>query len=539
MLASINYSTGIRRTSTRSFINLPGVEPNGTFPGGFASYSNSELVTQQFTNTLNFNKEIASKLNLNAVLGYEYTNYINKGLSSSARGFGDINVDYTDVMQATTPTNRSLSSYNDPTTQLQSLFARAIFNYDDKYLLTATFRADGSTKFGSENRYGYFPSFAAAWNIKNESFLTDVAWLNQLKFRVGYGVTGNQEFPAGAALQRYNLAFTGVSSTVGVNNANSALKWQSDTQVNIGADFGLFNNKLTGSVDYFNKTTTDLLFPRIPLDPGTPGATITWTNLPAKIINKGVEIALAGSIIENENVSWSLGGNATFINNTVKDLPNDQVIPTGGLSGQGLSDVTVQRIQNGSPLFAFVTRQYNGLAENGFSNYTDDGFTFYNVGNPNPKVILGFTTNVRYKSVSLTANFNGSLGQDIYNNTANSVLPLSNLGTGKNIASDLLNSSIRESLANPIAASSRYIENGDYLKLANATLNYSVGNIGNAIKGLNVFINGQNLFVITKFKGFDPEVNVDKSVNGVPSAGIEYISYPTARTFNFGVNFSL
>src|SRR5690606_27044648 len=138
---------------------------------------------------------------------------------------------------------------------------------------------------------------------------------------------------------------------------------------------------------------------------------------------------------------------------------------------------------------------------NGFSTYTDEGFTYYYVGNPNPKVILGLTTNFRYKNVSLTANFNGSLGQDIYNNTANSVLPISNLGTGKNVASGLLNSSIQESLANPIAASSRYIEKGDYLKLANATINYTIGNIGKSIKGLNVFVNGQNLFVITKFKG--------------------------------------
>jgi hypothetical protein len=118
-------------------------------------------------------------------------------------------------------------------------------------------------------------------------------------------------------------------------------------------------------------------------------------------------------------------------------------------------------------------------------------------------------------------------------------LPIANLGTGRNTETRLLNGSIQESLANPIAASSRYIEKGDYIKLANATISYNVGNLGNTIRGLNVFVNGQNLFTITKYKGFDPEVNVDKSRNGVPSLGIEYVSYPTARTFNFGVNFSL
>jgi TonB-linked SusC/RagA family outer membrane protein len=538
MLVSLNYSQGVRRSSTRSFLNLPGIEANNDFLGGYANIGNSELLTHQFTNTLNVNKEIASKLNLNAILGYEYTNYVNKGLNSNSKGFGDIAVDYTDAMQATAPANRVINSYNDPTTELQSYFARAILNYADKYLLTATFRADGSTRFGSENKYGYFPSFAAAWNIKNEGFLTDVNWLNQLKIRVGYGKTGNQEFPSGSSQQRYNINYSsGEQSLVGVNNENTKLKWQADEQTNIGADFALFGNKISGSIDYFNKTTTDLLFPQIPLVPANAGVTVTWVNLPGKITNKGVELSLNANVIQKEDISWSIGGNATFIKNEVRDIVG--VIKTGALSGQGLSGVTLEVIQNGLPLFAMVTREFTGLDPSGFSTYTDEGFTYYYVGNPNPNVILGLSTSFSYKKFSVTANFNGSLGQDIYNNTANSVLPIANLGTGRNVASELLDNPIQESLANPIAASSRYIEKGDYLKLANATLNYNVGNIGKSIKGLNVFLNGQNLFVITKYTGFDPEVNVDKSINGVPSAGIEYVSYPTARTFNFGVNFSL
>lgn len=538
MLASINYSTGIRRASTRSFLNLEGVKPNLPFTGGVASYSNTELITQQFTNTLNFNKEIANKLNLNAIVGYEFTNYINKGQNMTAKGFGDVDVDYTDIFHAVAPVNRTANSYYDPTYQLQSYFARAIFNYDNKYLLTATFRADGSTKFGSDNRYGYFPSFAVAWNIKNENFMKDVAWLNQLKLRAGYGKTGNQEFPSGSAQQRYDIVYSGTSqSLVGVNNENKKLKWQSDKQMNIGVDFGLFNNKITGSVDYFDKTTTDLLFPQIPLQPANPGVTVTWINLPGQIKNKGIELTLNANIIDKEDVSFSVGGNATFIKNKVKNVVG--IIKTGTLNGQGLSDVTLEVIQDGLPLFAMVTREYKGLNAAGLSQYTEDGYKSYYLGNPNPNVILGFNLNARYKKLTFGANFNGSLGQKIYNNTANSVLPISNLGIGRNIASELLNSPIQESLANPIAASSRYIENGSYVKLANATIGYSIGNLGKTIKGMNVFINGQNLFVITKYTGFDPEVNVDKSLNGVPSAGIEYIPYPTSRTFNLGVNFSL
>ena len=534
MLASVNYSTGIRRASTRSTLNLQGIQPSGDFLGGYASYSNTELITQQFTNTLNFNKEIVSKLNLNAVIGYEYSSFVNKGAVNTATGFGNIAVDYTDAFEATLPANRTLVTNNDPTTELQSYFGRAIFNYDNKYILTATFRADGSTKFGTNNKYGYFPSFAAAWDIKKESFLSDVQWINLLKLRAGYGKTGNQDFPSGSSQQRFVIR--GVDGLVGINNANPDLKWQEDKQTNVGIDFGFLGSRLTGSIDYFNKVTTDLLFPQNAFSPAAPNGVITWYNLDGEVQNKGLELSLNGSIIEKDNLSWSLGGNVTFIKNNVSNLTG--LIRTGSLSGQGLSGVNLEVIQNGLPLFAMVTRQYNGLDANGFSTYTDDGFTRYYLGNPNPKVILGLTTNLRYKKFSFTANLNGSFGQSIYNNTANSVLAISNLGT-RNISSALVNSGIQESLANPIAASSRYIEKGDYVKLANATINYNLGNIGKAIKSLNIFVNGQNLFVITNYTGFDPEVNVNKSINGVPSAGIDYTAYPTARTFNFGVNFSL
>lgn len=537
MLASVNYSTGIRRASTRSTLNLQGIQPDGTFLGGYASYSNSELITQQFTNTLNFNKEVINKLNLNAVIGYEYSNFMNKGTVNTATGFGNIAADYTDAFQTTAPANRTFSAFNSPVTELQSYFARAILNYDSKYILTATFRADGSTKFGPANRYGYFPSFAAAWNVKSESFLANTAWLNQLKLRVGYGETGNQDFPSGSSQQRYGFGNSnGQPTLVAINNANSELKWQSDKQFNVGVDFAVLSNRLTGAIDYFHKTTNDLLFPQISFVPAVGGNVPTWVNLPGQIINKGLELTLNGNIVENDTYSWSLGGNATFIKNEVQNI--NGTIKTGSLNGQGLTGVTTEVIQNGYPLFAMVTRQYNGLDANGFSLYTDNGFTNYFVGNPNPKVIMGLSTNFRYKKLSVTANLNGAFGQSIYNNTANSVLAISNLGT-RNISSALVSLPVQESLANPIAASSRYIEKGDYIKLANATLNYNFGNIGKSIKSLNVYLNGQNLFVITKYTGFDPEVNVNKGVSGVPSAGIDYTAYPTARTFNFGVNFSL
>jgi len=528
MLASVNYSTGIRRSSIRSFINLEDIQSNG----GFASIGNNELVTIQNTHTLNYTTKLTDGLDLSAVVGYEYMKYINKGSTTSAFGFDNTPIDYTSIMQYSPTTKRTVTSFNDPNSELQSEFARATLNYKNRYILTGTFRIDGSTKFGSNNKYGYFPSFSLAWNIKNESFF-DVDAISALKLRGGWGKTGNQEFPAGASQERY--AATGPLTFALVNNANVDLKWQSDEQTNIGVDFGLFGSRLTGSVDYFSKKTTDLLYPRIPYVPSSPSAAITWVNLPGIIKNSGVEVALNAQLIAQKDFTWDFGANATFIKNKVSNMPN--TILTGNLNGQGLSGVTTEVIQNGLPLFAMVTKQYEGLDANGFSQYTDGGFTYYYVGNPNPSTLLGISTTIAYKKLSFTANLNGAFGQEIYNNTANGVISISNLGS-KNIASNLVGGPIKESLANPISASSRYIENGSYLKLANATLNYRIGDLGKSVKNLNVYVTGQNLFVITKFTGFDPEVNVDKNKDGVPSAGIEYIPYPSARTFTLGVNLS-
>jgi TonB-dependent starch-binding outer membrane protein SusC len=542
-LYSINYSTGTRRASIQQYINLADVKGKG-----WASIADAELVTQQFTHTLNINKTIATDLNLNAVIGYEYMKYENKGSSIRAYGpdipggFGNYGLDYTDYIQYSNAANRTISSFVDPVAELQSYFARTVFNFRDKYLLTATFRADGSTKFGENNRYGYFPSFAVAWNINKEDFF-HADFINTLKVRGGWGKTGNQEFPAGSAQAKYSFSNNGGLGQV--NNPNPDLKWQSDKQYNIGIDFGILKGRVTGTIDYFNKTTTDLLFPSSPIQPAPPGSVVRWINLDGEIENKGLEASVNATIINKADFSWDFGVNATFIKNNVTGL--SAPIYTGGLHGQGVSGTLVETIQNGLPINAFFTRQFIGMDKaSGLALYTDNGSSFYYVGDPNPKTLLGLSTTVRYKSLSLTANMNGAFGQDIYNNTLNNVINVGSINGGRNIAVSVFTDPVKESFANPVTSSSRFIEKGSYLKMANATLTYSIGSIAKIFKGATVYLTGQNLFVITDFSGFDPEVNVDKTNsgvdktnNGVPSLGIEYTPYPSARTITLGVNFSL
>lgn len=535
MLLSLNYSSGIRRASIQQWINLNDINNKG-----WATIANNELLTQQVTHTLNFNRQIAANLNLNAVVGYEYTKYKNRGSSTSGYGnaanggFGNYGLDYTNYIQASDPSTRLISSFVDPTYEIQSYFARAIFNFKDKYLLTATFRADGDSKFGKNNKYGYFPSFAAAWNIKKEDFF-NVDFFNTLKLRGGWGKTGNESFPGGASIGRY--VFQNGGSVGQSNNPNPDLKWQSDKQYNIGLDLSIFNNRISATVDYFNKNTTDLLYPTAPIQPAPPGSVVTWKNLPGTIENKGIEATVNAAIIKKKDFSWDFSVYATFIKNNVSGMPAP--IYTGQLNGQGVSGTTVEVIRNGLPMNAFFTRQYIGMDKaSGQAVYADNGSTFYYVGNPNPKTILGFSTTASYKRLSLVVNMNGALGQYIYNNTLNNVINVGSINGGRNIALSVFQAPVKESFANPVTASSRFIEKGSYLKMANATLSYTIGDVVKTFKNASVFVTGQNLFVITKFSGFDPEVNVDKSVNGVPSVGIEYTPYPSARLIILGVNFS-
>lgn len=544
-LYSINYGFGTRRTSIAPDINVAAFQNKGG-----AQIGQNELSTQQFTHTLNFNKQIATSLNLNAVAGFEYLKYSNKGFNLNAEGntipggFGNFGLDYTNYIQYGNTTNRGVSSFVDPTFEIQSYFTRLAFNYKDKYLATGTFRADGSTKFGKNNKYGYFPSFSLAWVLSKEDFF-HVDLINSLKLRGGWGKTGNQEFPSGSAQARYGLGGSGTTGSITqINNPNDDLRWQSDRQFNIGADFTLLDNKITATVDYFNKRTTDLLFPSAPPQPAAPGAPIKWINLPGKIDNKGVEASVNASIITKQDFSWDLGVNVTFLRNNVSDLLTstgaDIIIPTGTLSGQGSTGATVQQIKNGLPINAFVTREFLGFDKaTGNAIYTEGGNVFYYLGNPNPDKLFGLSTTVRYKKLSFIANLNGAAGHKIYNETLNNIINVGSIKRGRNIALSVFENPVKESFANRVTNSSRFLEKGDYLKMTNATLSYSIGDIATIFKGANVYVTGQNLFVITKFSGFDPEVNVDKNVNGVPSVGIEYAPYPSARTITLGINFSL
>lgn len=529
MVFSINRGVGVRRAQTASFLNLQGVENRGA-----ANFSTNELTTQQYTHTLSYNKQVTSSVFLDALAGYEYLKFANKGVGVSALDFVTDYIPYTNILQNSSQGSRGLNSFEDPTSELQSFFGRVNANISDKYLLTATVRADGSSKFGKNNKYGVFPSFAAAWNISKESFMSGGVF-NNLKLRAGWGQTGNQEFPAGAAQERYALlpGGTGAGPIALANVANPDLKWETSTTFNGGFDFGILQDKIYGSIEYFNKKTTDLLFNFSTIQPAPAGR--YWVNLPGNVVNSGAEISLNTVLVSNKKIDWTFGVNAAFLHNELNGYTGPTIL-TGGLHGQGISGTTVQRLENGQPLNVFYVRDWQGIDKTtGQSIYADGGNSFYYLGDPNPDVLLGISTNFNYDKLSVGINLNGAFGQQIYNNTANTVTPIGNLGS-RNISASVLEG--KPATSDAIKASDRYLEDGSYLKLANATVSYDLGTVAKIAKNARVFITGQNLFIITKFTGFDPEVNTDKNIDGVASFGIEYTPYPTPRSIIFGLNFS-
>ena len=525
MLYAINYSQSERRSSMRNWLNFTGNL-------GSAQIGNNRAVNQTITHTLNYTPQLTNNIRMDAVVGYEYLRYDFKGSGMGSNRFFDYpQLDYTDYMQNAPANDRFIYSFAPPLSELQSLFARATFNFGDRFVLTGTIRRDGSSKFGANNKYGIFPSVAGAWNIMNEDFLKGSKNISNLKLRASWGQTGNQEFPSGVAQRRVNIGV--LDNTSVANFENPDVKWETNTMVNVGLDLGLFANRLTITADWFSRKTTDPLFAATPVAPA-PSSGVIWQNLDASIVNSGFEFSLNYALIRNANLTWNIGGNIAFLKNEVRDLNGSY--QTGGLHGQGISGATSQLIAAGQPLNVYYLRKFEGIDKtSGQSIYADNEKLFYS-GSPNPTRIYGITTDMTWKRMFASANFNGAAGHYLYNNTANSVINVGNLGT-RNISAAIPGTG--ENLSNAIAPSTRYLEKGDYLKLANMTIGYRVGDFGKAFRNVTVTLTGQNLFVITKFTGFDPEVNVDKNVNGIPSAGIEYIPYPTARTILLGLTFGL
>jgi len=432
--------------------------------------------------------------------------------------------------------------------ELQSFFGRANYSYKGKYMVTATVRADGSSKFGENNKYGVFPSFAAGWRISEESFMQSSSLFSNLKLRAGWGQTGNQEIPPKITQALYTTRVSGTTSyplaesgaypagTTFVRLANPNIQWEVSTQTNVGLDFGLFEGALTGTVDYFNKVSNNILLEVVPSDPIQP-ATTYWTNVEdMNITNKGWEIALDYQHRNKDGFSYGVGGNVTFIDNIVEDSPFT-ILTTGSAEGSGLTGATINGLINGYPIGTFYMKKFLGIGDDGLSLFEESADAGRMVvGQALPDVTYNFYINMEYKRFDLSANFNGVSGNMIYNNTAMNKFYKAKLANSLNTTDKAIEFP-NESIINSSSVSTRYLEDGSFFRLNNMTLGYNFDTKSISwLQDLRLSFTGQNLFVITNYSGFDPEVNQDRSTNGIQSFGIDLNGYPKARTFVFGLN---
>jgi len=504
--------------------------------------------------------------NLSATGVYEYNYYSYDTYSASGQGFvGDANTD--NALQNGNSSLASNSSYKEEF-KIISFLGRLTYNYNSKYYLTASFRRDGSSKFGVNHRWGNFPAISAAWRLKNESFLKNVAWIDELKLNAGYGVVGNQDAigayntlttlsSAGATYDPTNTTNNYPVGYAPNQNPNPDLVWEERHGKNIGVEFSFMKGLLSGSVSAFNDETRHLLYNYTVQVP--PNFVSTVLANVGSLTNKGVELQLNANIIRKKDFSFSVGGQITTINTKITSLSGSWAgtkvstdnIQVGSASGRGLSANPITYLIVGKSPYTFYLPHYTGHTKDGISQFDSAGSVTDNVGNatlhyidPYPKFNYGFSLNLNYKNWGFNAFLRGVSGTKIFNNTRLNLANYSNLPS-VNTLKEAVTSGLKD---NP-TPSDYWLENASYMRLENLTLSYSFQKI-KGIENLRFYLSGNNLFVITKYKGLDPEIaTVDNSGGGASAAFIDlsYTSsnqnstngfYPKSRSFTLGVNIS-
>lgn len=511
------------------------------------------LVNVLNENILTYSKFLKGGHNLQVTLGYTYQKENNASAYQSVRGLDSDDFESLNFQNGTKPQIGSSARVD---WGLESVLGRVNYNYKDKYLITLTARRDGSTKFGPNNKWATFPSAAIAWRVINENFFESSGLskvFDDFKVRVSYGVTGNSQIPAYQStsdLSPRNYVFNGVlvSGYAATRMANPDLKWEQTRMLNTGLDLGFLNNRLTVSLDYFNNKTTDLLlYVSIPQSTGF-GTLLKNTG---SLSNKGFEIAVDAKAIAGGGLTWDINANVSILRNKIEDLGGSA--PFFASSPSGHLGVNGSWVESGNPIGVWRGYHFIGVSADGKPVYEDrnsDGTItaedYTIIGDPNPKFTWGLNSTFKYKAFDLAIFFRGVHGNDVRN------LQQSEIGDGAqkiNQVSNILADSW--TAENPNASrpavdatrdfasyrrSSFFIEDGSFVRLQNVSLGYNIP-VPNIIRKARLYVSAQNLFVITDYKGFDPEVN-NQGQNNL-NRGDDYDAYPRARTFTVGLNLSL
>jgi TonB-linked SusC/RagA family outer membrane protein len=513
---------------------------------GEASISLGESLNFTSNNIVTYNKGFG-KHHLSAMGGITYEESTSKPVGTgTGKGFLSDAIESYDLDAAEI---KGLPTSGYSNWKIFSLLGRINYNYSDRYLLTVNFRSDGSSRYSKGNKWGYFPSSAFAWRASQEEFLKSVAWLSDLKLRIGYGKTGStaiSPYSTQNTLDAVNVVFD-KSTIVGYAPRNTylgGLKWETTTQSNIGLDLSLLNNRFRLTADYYHKKTTDLLndveMPR------SSGYTTSLRNI-GSIENRGFEFQLDSRIIDRA-LKWDAGVNFSFNRSKVLSLSEGKDIFGSTVSNTIISD-QLNLIRVGQPMYIFYGYLEDGYDDKGQIRYKDldgeDGISAADktiIGNPNPDFLLNFNTSISYKRFSLSAFLQGSIGNDIYSLSMATVAY--DYGYNANALREVTYNHWTPENPNAkypnllqtvnLKMSDRFVYDGSYMRLKNLELAYDIPcGKSRTFSAARIFVSGQNLFTITSFPFWDPDINARGGGSSLVQ-GVDSSNYPGARTYTLG-----
>ena len=538
---SAGVSGAMSRNNFISGYYTPSTAESGKASNGLGNrttdYSRMSLLEANVT----FNHSFGNH-NINAILGYSWQKYTDEGFNATNRDFITDSFLYNNLNAGNELLDTDIGSYKS-SSKLISFYGRVNYDYAGRYLFTATLRRDGSSKFGVNNRWGYFPSGSAAWRISSEEFMSGASsWLDDLKLRVSYGITGNQDIGNYKTMAIYGP--WGYYYKEGefypqyapTQNANPDLRWEKTAQLDVGIDYSFFNGRLRGTVEYYNKRTTDLLY-----DYDVPVPPYQYSSMMANVgetSNTGFEVTIAGTPVIAGDFRWDASFNFAHNRNVLVSMSNEKYsreqVYLGAYSISGIAETTMI-LEAGKPLGTFYGAKCLGVDEDGMLLYEDvnkDGKFVYAddrtyIGCAQPDFTANFSSSFSYKNFYLSFLLRGVFGNDVLNGTS---LVLSDISRapGENVLKSALNKA-----SQTLVYSSYYIEDGSFLRMDNIQLGYDFKfKTSSHVKKLRLSLTANNLFVITKYSGLDPEVSQNGLVFGIDARNY----YPKTRSFALGLN---
>lgn len=542
----LGVNVSYRRDDSESSFFRPSYQKT-TSDGGFASRSYGNFETKLFEATAKYNKEYL-KHSLNLLAGYSWQEDMGDGFSANGRQMLSDFVKADNLGFANDVLPQDISSWRNRS-RLISFIGRMVYNYDSRYFLTATIRRDGSSRFGNNQEWGWFPSFSGAWDIAKESFMSSQEIFSALKLRAGFGITGNQEIGNYNDIAKIGTGGRTLDPTTGKktliisqnSNANPDLKWEENREWNIGLDFSILNNRITGSVDYYDKTTDDLLAQySVPVPPNRHGSIFANAG---EISNKGLEVNLNANVVKTNDFSWKTSVSYAHNKQEVVSLSDSNYsldnMHVSYISGRGMVGVWTQIVEPGKELGTFYGWKHAGIDQNGEWLFYDKNGKITKeqkdedrqaIGSALPDFTLGWTNSLKYKNFDLNFTFRGVIGNDVLNVTR-MVLGNPNMLPGRNALTSAAD--MAEVLKDSPKYSDYYIEDGSFIRLDNVALgyNFDVSEVKHLSK-LRVYMSSNNLFTLTKYSGIDPE----NSYGGYEGLGLDmYDIYPKTRTVTFGM----